>query len=254
MVGFTKKAIDLTIDDWERVERYNKCLEQLLKRRVLEVTATGNCLESKTAWKCAVLQQSLLHRITALASGCAGMWNEGNVVCSILAARALVETVTVSHYVGQELKRLKEEKNANAIDDLANEQLFSTRNEKIVSEGYGHLARSVLTYIDKFDKKINGVREAYDFLSEWCHPNGSGHLFTYGEINKETGTVTFKESATRVRGIQGHVVTCFMLILFTEPILTIFDEVMPFLAEFDAGQGPWILTPGNWQPPNKIPR
>jgi len=130
MVGFTKKAIDLTIDDWREIERYNKCLERLLKRRLPEVTATGHRLESKTAWKCAVLQQSLLYRITALASGCADMWNEGNVVCSILSARALIETVSVSYHVSQELERLKEEKNANAIDDLANEQLFSTKNEK----------------------------------------------------------------------------------------------------------------------------
>jgi hypothetical protein len=80
---------------------------------------------------------------------------------------------------------------------------------------------------------------AYAKLMTFC-PSGATRtaavIYTYGEISKETGTVNFKESATRVRSIQGHVVTCFMLIMFMEPILDAFDEVMPFLAEIDAGR------------------
>jgi hypothetical protein len=64
MLGFEKRAIDLTIEDWTKIEKYNECLEQMIKRRKPEVTATGDLLESKTAWKCAVLQQSLLCRIS----------------------------------------------------------------------------------------------------------------------------------------------------------------------------------------------
>jgi hypothetical protein len=60
-------------------------------------------------------------------------------------------------------------------------------------DGFGHRARNVLTYIDKLDKRMDGVRDTYEFMSEWCHPNGSGHLFTYGEINKSTGTLHFRK-------------------------------------------------------------
>jgi hypothetical protein len=245
-LGFEKSAIDLTIEDWAKVEKYNECLERLIKRRKPEVTATGDLLESKTAWKCTLLQQSLLYRITALASGCAAMWNTGNVVGSILCARALLETIVLAHHVREELLRLGPAKNADAIDDLANSHLFATRNEETIAGGYGHQARNILTYVDKFDKKVAGVRDAYDFLSEFAHPNGSGHLFTYGEINKQTGAVTFHEAAPRVLGIQGHVVTCFALIQFVEFILDAFDEIVPLLAEVDKGQGPWINSPGTF--------
>lgn len=245
-VGFDKSGIDLTIEDWAKVERYNGCLERLLKRRRSEVTATGDLLESKTAWKCALLQQSLLYRITALASGCAAMGNAGNVVGSILCGRALLETIAIGHHVREELLRLGPAKCADAVDDLANVHLFATRNEETIASGHGHQARSILTYVDKFDKKITGVRDAYDFLSEFAHPNGSGHLFTYGEMNKQTGTVTFHEAAPGVLGIQGHVITCFMLIQFVELILDTFDETIPMLAEYDRGQGPWINSPGTF--------
>jgi hypothetical protein len=245
-LGFEKSAIDLNIEDWAKVEKYNECLDRLVKRRQPEVTATGYLLESKTAWKCALLQQSLLYRITALGSGCAAMWNTGNVVGSILCGRALLETIAIGHYVREELLELAPAKNADAIDDLANVHLFATRNEETIAGGYGHQARSILTYVDKFDKKIPGVREAYDFLSEFAHPNGSGHLFTYGEVNKQTGAVTFHEAAPRVLGIQRYVVTCFMLIQFVELILDTFDETIPMLAEVDKGQGPWINSPGTF--------
>lgn len=236
----------MTIEDWEKVAKYNECLERLIRRRKPEVTATGDLLESKTAWKYALLQQSLLYRITALASGCAAMWNTGNVVGSILCGRALLETIVLAHHVREELLRLSTAKDGDAIDELANAHLFATRNAETIADGYGHQARSILTYVDKFDKKIPGVRDAYDFLSEFAHPNGSGHLFTYGEMNKQTGTVTFHDAAPRVLGIQGHVVTCFMLIQFVELILDTFDGTIPLLAEYDKGQGPWINSPGTF--------
>jgi len=51
--------------------------------------------------------------------------------------------------------------------------------------------------------------------------------------------VTFHESAPRVRGIQGHVISCFMLLKFFELIMDTFEETIPIVAEVNTGQGPW---------------
>jgi hypothetical protein len=133
MVGFAKEAIDLTSEDWWKIEQHNECLERLLKLRKPEITVEGPLVESKTAWKCAVLQQALLYRICALASGCVDAWNAGNVVYSILDGRALLETIALAQFIRVELLRLREPMNvdaANAIDDLYNQHLFATKNEK----------------------------------------------------------------------------------------------------------------------------
>jgi hypothetical protein len=108
----------------------------------------------------------------------------------------------------------------------------------MIASGAGYHARSVLTFIDKLNKKVSGVRDAYDSISEWCHPNGSGHLMTYGEIDRRTGTVSFSEEAPRVKGIQGHVVTCFRMILFVEPIMNAFDNLVPAVFEIDPNVAP----------------
>jgi methyl-accepting chemotaxis protein len=225
MAGFNKAAIDES-EDWSQVERYNVCLGRLLERRKSEIVVEGPLLQSKTAWKCAVLQQSLLYRITLLAKGCADAWNAENIVCSVLAARALLETVALAMHISERLEQLMEEKKVAALDDLANEILFSTRNDEVVEGGFGHRATNVLGFIDKLERKMAGIRESYEFLSEWCHPNASGHLFTYGEMNTTTGHVGFFDVAPRVRGILGHVVTCFMMILFVELVMDRFDNIV----------------------------
>ena len=246
--GFEKSAIDLTIEKWEDVERFNACLERLLGRRKNEISVSGPLTESKTAWKFAILQQALLYRVTMLARGCADAWNDGNIVCSMLAGRALLETIVLCNFIREEAEDFVAASDIEAIEKLANEQLFSTKREEMIAGGFAHKAKSILTYVDKFEKKIPDIREHYEFISEWCHPNGSGHLFTYGEINKKNGAVRFSEATPRVRGIQGHVMACFMLILFMEPIMAAFDEIIPKVSEIDPNVGPWILDPSGWGP------
>jgi hypothetical protein len=94
------------------------------------------------------MQHSLLYRITMLACGCADTWDSGNVVCSILAARALLETIALCEHT---IEKLSECAEARAVDALANKVLFSTRNEEIVADGVGFKTTNVLTFIDKLE-------------------------------------------------------------------------------------------------------
>jgi len=87
--------------------------------------------------------------------------NVNNVTAALILGRALMETIALTEFVRNELLQLREPMSiaaASAIDALCNQQLFSTKNEDRVADGYGHMARNVLTYIDKFDKE-NPVRK-----------------------------------------------------------------------------------------------
>lgn len=239
-VGFVQSSLDLSEEKWSDVERYNETLRRLIDRRTNEITVIGIFAQSKTAWKCAVLQQALLYRATMLAIGTSDAWNAHNVVCSILASRALLETIAVTDYVKNELTQLTERGDLDGIDELANRHLFATRSADRIASGAGHPAVNVLTYIDKMSKKLPDLRDAYEFISEWCHPNGSGHFFTYGELNQQTGEVKFSERAPRVVGIQGHVLTIFMMAAFVELVMDTFDDCIPKIAAIDQNLGNWI--------------
>jgi hypothetical protein len=243
MAGFIRSALD-PAEDWEKVEKYNAGLDQLIARRKSEVAVVGPFVESKTAWKCAVLQQALLYRLTMLASGCSNEWNAGNVLASILCGRAIIETLCLASFIADEIERFCGVNDIEGIEKLANEHLFATRDAEMIAGRTGFQAKNILTFIDKFDKKMPNVREAYDFLSEFCHPNASGLLMTYGVINKQTGTVTFAEFTPRLRYAEKYVITCFMLVLFGEPIMNTFDHFIPTVAKIDPNEGPWMDEAG----------
>jgi hypothetical protein len=240
VVGFLESAIDKSIENWDDIQRYNACLDRLLARRVQCVKPEGVFARSKLAWKCALLQQSLLYRTTALASGCAASWNERNVLCSMLAARALIETIALTYEAGFDLQSVVAAQEPDAINRFLNEHLFATRNQDLIASGHAHSARYVLTLIDKFGKTIPGMREHYEFMSEWCHPNASGAFFTFGDLNKSTGEVKFAEMTDKVKGIQGHIVASFHLIQFMEPTLDRLDAAIKAIAEIDRDLQDWI--------------
>jgi hypothetical protein len=123
---------------------------------------------------------------------------------------------------------------------LLNEHLFATRNQDLITTGHAHSARNVLSYIDKFEKKISGMREHYEFMSEWCHPNGSGAFFTFGDLNKSTGEVRFSEMAEKVKGVQGHIIASYFLIQLLEPTMDRFDAAIADVAELDRDDSNWI--------------
>jgi hypothetical protein len=83
----------------------------------------------------------------------------------VTLGRSLFETIVVANHIRDELLRLRESMDRNAadaIDDLCNRHLFATRNQEVVDAGYGHLATNIITYTDKFNKKIPLTRECYD--------------------------------------------------------------------------------------------
>jgi hypothetical protein len=183
-----------------------------------------------------------------IAVGCASMWNSGNVTCSILAARALLETMATFDDFVHRIGRHVESKEIDRIHDLANRFLFATRDEALLdATGADKTAENLLDHIDRCSKRVLPIREHYEFLSEWWHPNSSGHFLTYGDLDRQTGTVGFSDRAARVSGIQGHVVTSTMMVEFVERSVDSLDALIPQIAELEVGPGPWMAPDGQAQ-------
>jgi hypothetical protein len=85
----------LTERDRKLVNRLNASLDRLSRMRALEIKVSGRFLRSKIAWKLAVYQHALLHRIVALMDGVAVSWNNECTLSAMLSARALMETLAV---------------------------------------------------------------------------------------------------------------------------------------------------------------
>jgi hypothetical protein len=177
-------------------------LDRLSGMRALEINVSGKFLRSKIAWKLATYQHALLHRLVALMDGAAVTWNNRCTLSTMLSARALMETFAVMAEFVRQVSRLLKEENLGGLDALAQNGIFASRDPEWIKDNPETQAVSVLTYIDKFDKRVEGFRGHYDMLSERCHPNSSGHNFMFSKLDRADGTVRFCDEREPARNGQ----------------------------------------------------
>jgi hypothetical protein len=158
----------------QKVSRqFNAVLARLSGRRVAKLEAYAEpFIRSKMAFKIASFQQPMLYRVVMLASGCASNWNLNNTLCAYLAARALIETVALLREFDWQLEERITKQDFAGMDALLMNRLFATRDEKFTINHKFAEATSVLTIIQKLDKReLPGIWRHYEMLSERCHPN-----------------------------------------------------------------------------------
>ena len=184
--------------DKKLVAELNASLDRLNDLRAVEINVSGPFARSKIAWKLATYQHVLLHRIVALMDGAVVAWNNRCTLSAMLSARALMETFAVMAEFEVRVAVLFAQEDLGGLDALAQNGIFSSRDPEWIKERPETQAVSVLTYIDKFDKRAEGFRGHYDMLSERCHPNSLGHNFMFATLDRSDGSIRFCDE----RGLQ----------------------------------------------------
>jgi hypothetical protein len=215
----------LTDADKETVSELNASLDRLNGLRAVEITVSGKFLRSKIAWKLATYQHALLHRLVALMDGAAVAWNNRCTLSCMLSARAFMETFAVMAEFERRVSRLLKEEDLGGLDALAQNGIFASRDPEWIKENPETQAISVLTYIDKFDKRAEGFRGHYDMLSERCHPNSLGHNFMFSELDRSDGTVRYCDEREPERNGQ-MILAALAPLPLVESIMTRLDELI----------------------------
>lgn len=215
----------LTDEDKSFVDELNASLDRLNCLRAVEINVSGKFLRSKIAWKLATYQHALLHRLVALMDGAAVAWNNRCTLSCVLSARALMETFAVMvEFERQVMLHLKEE-DLSGLDALAQNGIFASRDPDWINDNPGTQAISVLTYIDKFDKRAKGFRGHYDMLSERCHPNSLGHNFMFSKLDRTDGTVRYCDEREPARNSE-MILAALAPLPLVEPISARLDELI----------------------------
>jgi hypothetical protein len=238
ITGFNSSVIKAAGENWDDVRRFNRALLRLDKRRVRSIVVTGQYAVSKLAWKAAVLQQVLLYRCVGLGSGCAKMWNFGNVLCSVLAARALLETIALTLDFEANLQMNVAKKDFGKIDELVTLHTFSTRSERMLDDLPELKAENVLNYIDRLEKMMPGIRAHYEFLSEWCHPNSYGHYFTFASLDKASGTVSFSNQKLHGKDLLNAILAVYVTLGLVESAMERLDTLIRTIAKIHSEAHP----------------
>lgn len=228
MIEFDKRRIEEVGGDWEEASQANLIYEEISSKRISKLDVNDNFIKSKLAWKIAVLEQSLRYRISSLIEGAMQSWNSQNTLSAIVQARCMLETSASILEVHRRIMDHLARKDFNALNALADKVTFSTREKEWLNEFPEHQATSVLTEIDKLDKRLPGVRNHYDGLSEIVHPNSRGHFSFFTTIDWKNMTVNFSD---KKRHTDDSLRSILLSCLTTNIASTCLDEIASSIPE-----------------------
>lgn len=235
MIGFDKNAWSFNDDHQKLITEFNDCLKRLQDCRCKKIHLSSFPAPSKVAWKVAVYRQALLYRTLSLANGCAQSWNSSNALCSILAARALVETCAVSVDFQRQLADRLMALDIDRIDELVMNRTFATRNKDLVRDHPDIAAVSILTILEKWDKTdLPGILRTYEWLSEFCYPNSPGHYAFFGTMDDNDEVISFYDNLRNNKKFL-YVLFGAMTIKTIEPILDFLNSAVQIISKLQVG-------------------
>jgi hypothetical protein len=181
------------IFDWRGLSKRRPSGRQRNNRGLLVVAAQADCgiydrrhrLHAQNVMENSLsIFQCLIRRTEEAVDGMRTAWNASNLLTAITMGRSLIETgATVRHFIDS-VKEATRQRDVVALDRVVMNVGFGTRYEPFKGEDQDYKAKNILTLIEAVDKslfkdKTPRLREAYDRLSEFAHPNHLGLLGLY---------------------------------------------------------------------------
>jgi hypothetical protein len=220
---FLSLGIDLTKEEHDVLDKIYATLDRLTQRRKAHMSLSSNGLDG-------VLREVFLYRLVAAASGTIVNWNTGNVLCSFLAARALFETFAFLWDYDRAIA-MAQTGTLEEFEAITRIRLGATRNPKWIKTNPEWKSTNILTLIDRLSEvRSAGLRNAYDEMSNRCHPNSEGLFYMFADLDEEAEIVRFSDRNKHV-GWAFHLVFAVTgLIVEAEEILERLENATPKIA------------------------
>ncbi len=145
-----------------------------------ELYAGSFTFRSKLPYKATSFREVLIHRISDIADAAIDLYENDRLVPAFIETRAVVETTAMVYWLYRQSCEFVEKPDEDSFDEFLMQGIFGSRDGTTKHEAY-----NVLTAVDRLDKEFNGLRQMYDALCEFTHPNWSGVMGSYSKFDKE---------------------------------------------------------------------
>ncbi len=157
----------------ERMLKLEAIIKQLTASLPKEIKHFEISSISKTPSKVVSLREVLLYRITELSSATFELIKSEKPIAAVILARAQFETIVLWLFLLDKIEKICER---NALHDNFDSEimrlLFGGKIDNSPEQAY-----NILTIMDKMSNEYPKLRELYNKLSEFAHPN---HIGTHG--------------------------------------------------------------------------
>lgn len=166
-------------------------------------------------------------RILDFCEGTDLLIRNNHIIPSLSLIRSLIENIATTYRAVTSIETSLESNKLNEnFDELITKLIFGTRYEGET------VAINIMTQIDKLDKEYNGIRKAYDSLSEFVHPNWDGVGGSYSDLNENEGFTTISKVITTEHPIYKLIETGFLLCMGI--YLEFSHKITAYLPEFSS--------------------
>lgn len=172
----------------ELLKEAEELQKQLAKNLPSRVSRESISNTSKTALKVHVIRASLFHRITELAEVAIDLYRQDRLIAAFIITRSAFETAALTHHTYKHIEKVVETGKIGDIDETLMKVLLGERLPESECE-----AVNILTAINKLDKEIPGMRNLYNGLCEFAHPNWSGAMGAYAKDDQGPFTLDFDQ-------------------------------------------------------------
>jgi hypothetical protein len=220
----------------EGLKEVDRLLTELraLKRQDVKAVKDGE-VTPKMCWKIECYLQGIVYRTIALCEAGKCCWNASNLLGATIMGRAVIETAAISFRFCREVERGVHSKDVAVIDGAVMKLTFAARHRSlndIMPEAPNIL--SSIDQLDRFlcdDKQTQNVRNVYEFLCEFAHPNWVGTVGLFGQIDKEECTQYFSDEQVIVDRVAAYVVMGLGAVSVVHLCHKQVTELLPELAE-----------------------
>jgi hypothetical protein len=188
--------------------------------------------DSKLPFKALIYRAALIWRMAELSRGALENFEKDRLALAILETRAAVETSAALWYLHAKLDATLKAGAVGDIDDFLMKLSMGSRTDTDIMPQ----AISVLTFVDRVEKDVEGFRHQYDLLSEFAHPNWAGTALLYSKPDPPNLWTDF---GANIRGIDGPkqvgVLNLSVALMFFERSYNRVAEIMPAFIELCKG-------------------
>jgi hypothetical protein len=199
-------------------------LEKSLPRRVDAMVSP----DSKLPFKALIYREALIWRMAELARGALENFEKDRLALAILETRAAVETSAALWYLHAKLDATLNAGAVGDIDDFLMQLAMGSRTDTDITPQ----AISVLTFVDRVEKDVEGFRQQYGGLSEFAHPNWAGTALLY---SKHDPPNLWTDFGANIRGVDRPkrvgVINLSVALMFFERRYNRIAEIMPAFIE-----------------------
>jgi hypothetical protein len=151
---------------------------------------------------------------------------------AILETRAAVETSAALWYLHAKLDTALRARAMGDIDDFLMKLSLGSRTDTDIMPQ----AINVLNFVDRLEKDVKGLRQQYDRLCEFAHPNWAGTALLYSKHDQANLWTDF---GANIRGVNGPkqigVTNLSVALMLFERSYNLVADVMPAFIKLCGG-------------------